>query len=78
VENINKQKDINLNTYKNSSKTCSNCGAIKRDLSLGDRQYNCEVCDFSIDRDENAAIVLMKAASSAVLACGDIVSPQSA
>lgn len=61
-----------------SSKICSSCGAIKKDLSLSERQYDCEVCDFSIDRDENAAINLMKAASSAVLACGDIVRPQSA
>lgn len=61
-----------------SSKTCSNCGVIKKELSLGDRQYDCGACGQSIDRDVNAAINLMKAASSAVLACGDIVRPQSA
>ena len=61
-----------------SSKTCSSCGAIKKELSLSERQYDCEVCGQCIDRDENAAINLMKAASSAVLACGDIVRPQRA
>jgi putative transposase len=41
-----------------SSKICSNCRAIKDDLKLSDRTYNCSVCGFSIDRDINAAINL--------------------
>lgn len=40
-----------------SSKTCSNCGTIKKDLKLSDRVFNCE-CGFSIDRDLNASINL--------------------
>ena len=43
-----------------SSKTCSNCGAIKEDLKLSDRTYVCSECGFMIDRDFNAAINLMK------------------
>jgi putative transposase len=45
-----------INRYFPSSKTCSNCGAIKEDLKLSDRTYNCVDCGFSLDRDLNAAI----------------------
>lgn len=40
-----------------SSKMCSQCGTIKKDLKLSDRFYNCE-CGLSIDRDKNASINL--------------------
>ena len=43
-----------------SSKMCSNCGAIKRDLKLSDRTYVCPECGCVIDRDYNAAINLSK------------------
>jgi len=42
-----------------SSKMCSQCGNIKQDLKLSDRVYFCEECDFSMDRDQNAAMNLM-------------------
>lgn len=42
-----------------SSKTCSNCGNIKKDLKLSDRTYVCPECGLIIDRDHNAAINLM-------------------
>ena len=41
-----------------SSKMCSCCGNIKKDLKLKDRIYNCEQCGLSIDRDYNASINL--------------------
>ena len=49
-----------------SSKTCSCCGAYKKDLKLKDRTYVCSECGAIIDRDYNAAINLMnyKAQSS--------------
>jgi len=40
-----------------SSKTCSACGAIKQDLTLKDRVFECE-CGHTQDRDLNAAINL--------------------
>lgn len=40
-----------------SSKTCSQCGEINKDLKLKDRVYNCS-CGLSIDRDLNASINL--------------------
>ena len=41
-----------------SSKTCSDCGEKKKDLTLADRQYQCASCGFIEDRDVNAAINL--------------------
>ena len=46
-----------------SSKTCSRCGNIKKDLKLKDRTYNCECCGKSIDRDLNASINLARYSS---------------
>ena len=43
-----------------SSKKCSQCGRIKRDLKLKDRIYRCE-CGLELDRDLNAAINLRNA-----------------
>ncbi|MGL5649837.1 MAG: RNA-guided endonuclease InsQ/TnpB family protein [Clostridium sp.] len=40
-----------------SSKTCSQCGEIKKDLKLKDRVYDCS-CGLNIDRDLNASINL--------------------
>ena len=42
-----------------SSKLCSCCGAIKKDLKLSDRIYRCE-CGNVIDRDYQAAINLKR------------------
>ncbi len=44
-----------------SSKTCSCCGAIKKDLNLSDRKYHCLECGVVIDRDKNASINLANA-----------------
>lgn len=43
-----------------SSKLCSCCGYIKKDLKLSDRVYVCE-CGNEMDRDKNAAINLKNA-----------------
>lgn len=40
-----------------SSKTCSKCGKIKKDLKLSDRVYTCS-CGLKINRDLNASINL--------------------
>ena len=42
-----------------SSKSCSQCGKIKKDLKLKDRVYKCS-CGLNIDRDLNAIINLSK------------------
>ena len=41
-----------------SSKTCHNCGCVKRNLSLSERTFVCEDCGYSMDRDINAAMNL--------------------
>jgi len=43
-----------------SSKTCSNCGCKKENLSLSERVFKCEHCKFTLDRDLNAAINLSR------------------
>ncbi len=58
-----KQNNIELrivDRFYPSSKTCSNCGKVKKDLKLSDRIYKCD-CGFTIDRDLNASINLKNA-----------------
>jgi transposase, IS605 orfB family len=43
-----------------SSKTCSRCGHIKKDLKLSERIYKCPECGLVIDRDLSAAINLSR------------------
>lgn len=50
---------VQADRYYPSSKTCSNCGHIKKDLKLKDRVYVCEECGLEIDRDFNASVNLM-------------------
>ena len=61
-EKCNKQNVLitEADKYYPSSKMCSTCGSIKKDLLLSDRVYYCEACDYVINRDLNAAINLAK------------------
>jgi putative transposase len=47
-----------------SSKTCSGCGAVKAQLPLSQRTYQCEACGLALDRDVNAACNLLQLAAS--------------
>ena len=58
-----KQNNIELrivDRFYPSSKTCSQCGKVKKDLKLSDRSYKCD-CGLIIDRDLNASINLKNA-----------------
>ena len=58
-----KQNDVELrivDRFYPSSKTCSQCGKIKKDLKLSNRIYKCN-CGLDIDRDLNASINLKNA-----------------
>lgn len=44
-----------IGQFDPSSKTCSCCGTIKRDLTLSDREWTCNSCKTTHDRDVNAA-----------------------
>ena len=70
---INKCKERNIelrlvDTFYPSSKTCSCCGSVKKDLKLNDRIYKCCNCGLEIDRDYNASINLEKAKIYKVIA----------
>ncbi|MFC8943049.1 RNA-guided endonuclease InsQ/TnpB family protein, partial [Streptomyces griseoincarnatus] len=41
-----------------SSKTCSACGTLRKDLTLKDRTFECRECGLVMDRDLNAAVNL--------------------
>ena len=45
---------IQVDRYFPSSKLCSSCGQVKKDLKISDRTYHCD-CGLSIDRDLNAS-----------------------
>lgn len=46
---------IRIGRFDPSSKTCSKCGSINKELTLKDREWTC-VCGEILDRDVNAAI----------------------
>lgn len=47
---------VKIDKWFPSSKTCSACGAVKKDLTLSDRTYHCESCGIALDRDYNASV----------------------
>lgn len=51
---------VQVSRFYPSSKTCSYCGNVKKDLKLSDRTYVCNMCGAVIDRDYNAAINLSR------------------
>jgi putative transposase len=60
-----------------SSKTCSCCGKVKKDLKLSERIFNCDGCGLSIDRDLNAAINIKNfTVSYTGSACGELCKPE--
>jgi putative transposase len=59
-----------------SSKTCSSCGSIKENLMLSEREFRCEDCGFTGDRDVNAAINLRTLGLREIYARGHRVSPR--
>lgn len=59
-----------------SSKTCSCCGKVKKDLKLSERIFNCDGCGLSICRDLNAAINIKNyTVSYTGSACGELEKP---
>tara|TARA_R110000868_G_scaffold76573_3_gene220132 strand:+ start:12317 stop:13498 length:1182 start_codon:yes stop_codon:yes gene_type:complete len=47
---------LKIGRFEPSSKTCSNCGNINKELTLKDREWTCVKCNTEHDRDVNAAI----------------------
>ena len=55
---------IKIDKWYPSSKKCSCCGYIKKNLKLSDRTYICEECGLVIDRDYNASLNIKEAGTS--------------
>jgi putative transposase len=53
-----------------SSKTCSDCGAVKAKLPLHVRVFDCDECPLVMDRDENAARNLAALAAAVTTGTG--------
>lgn len=69
---INKCKEHNIelrivDRWYPSSKTCHNCGHIKKDLKLKDRTYICSECGYVEDRDINASLNLRDAKTYTII-----------
>lgn len=47
---------LRIGQFSPSSKTCSNCGTINKELTLKDREWTCGSCNTLHDRDVNASI----------------------
>ena len=58
---------------ENTTKECSRCGVLT-DKDLSERQHNCPSCGLRMDRDHNAAInILRRATSGTAVRSGDSV-----
>lgn len=57
---IHNKNVIQIDKYYPSSKTCSDCGNVKKKLEIKERIFDCEKCKLSIDRDLNASINIKK------------------
>lgn len=57
-------KLIKINRFEPSSKTCSNCLAINKELCLKDRIWTCGNCNMVLERDINAAINIKRVGTS--------------
>jgi len=55
----NDKKVILIGRFYPSSKTCSKCGYIHKDLKLKERHWQCPNCSTSHDRDYNAALNIL-------------------
>jgi putative transposase len=70
---------VEIDRYSPSSKMCSSCGTVNNNLTLNDREWDCE-CGVKHDRDINAAVnirsfglsELYRLGTSRIYACRDI------
>ena len=56
---LNGKRVVFVDRFYPSSKTCSVCGYIKRNLTLNDREWTCPECHTHHDRDVNASINIL-------------------
>ena len=63
---------VQVDRFYPSSKTCSSCGVIQSSLPLNIREWTCESCGTTHDRDVNAAKNLMALGTSVTAFGGDV------
>lgn len=68
----NNKQVIKIDRFYPSSKTCFNCGWVKDDLNLSDRQWFCPSCGLSHDRDINAAKNILREGLKDILSAGTV------
>ena len=64
---------VKIDRFYPSSKTCSSCGHVKKDLTLKERIFNCPNCNLKIDRDYNASLNIFRVGASTL--SGEFVRP---
>ena len=64
---------VKIDKFYPSSKTCSCCGYIKKDLTLKERIFSCPNCRSKIDRDYNASLNIFRVGASTLR--GEFVRP---
>ena len=60
-----------IGRFEPSSKTCSVCGYIYKDLELKEREWSCPECETLHDRDRNASYNILRVGAS-TLGLGDV------
>jgi putative transposase len=68
--NWNDRQFVKIDRFFPSSKTCSKCGWIKQDLTLNIREWTCDSCCETHDRDLNAAKNILKQGLNILSGCG--------
>jgi putative transposase len=63
---------VQVDRFYPSSKTCSSCGVIQSSLPLKIREWTCDTCGTTHDRDINAAKNLMALGTSVTAFGGDV------
>lgn len=61
---------IQVDRWQPTTKTCASCGAVQ-EMSLSKRHYDCRECGWSCSRDQNAALNILAAGTSAA-GLGDV------
>ena len=51
---------LKINRWSSTTKDCCVCGYPNKDLTLADRHWTCRSCHTHLDRDQNAAINILK------------------
>ena len=64
---------VKIDKFYPSSKTCSCCGYIKKDLTLKERVFDCPNCKSKIDRDYNASLNIFRVGASTL--SGELIRP---